>query len=61
MIWAAQLATFLFEWFESSLGEESSVTITTNEDGNYSYGPVYKGTYQYRLDVDSDGFYELME
>ena len=24
-----------FEWFESSLGEDSSVTITTNEEGNY--------------------------
>ena len=48
-----------FEWFESSLGEDSSVTITTNEEGNYSYGPVYQGTYEYRIDVDSDGFYEI--
>ena len=58
MIWAT-VSNVSFEWFESSLGEESSVTITTNEEGNYSYGPVYQGTYQYRIDVDSDGFYEV--
>ena len=48
-----------FEWFESSLGEESLIHVTANEQGNYSYGPIYAGTYQYRIDVDNDGFYEL--
>ena len=47
-----------FEWFESSLGEESLIHVTANEQGNYSYGPIYAGTYQYRIDVDNDGFYE---
>ena len=53
------LENVTFEWFESSLGEESIVHVTTDERGNYSYGPIYTGTYQYRVDIDSDGFYEL--
>jgi len=37
------------------------IEITTDEDGNFSYGPITSGEYFYRVDLDDDGWYELNE
>jgi asparagine N-glycosylation enzyme membrane subunit Stt3 len=49
------------ELIDVDLGEEFAVTITTDEEGNFSYGPVAKGNYYYRVDVDNDGWYDMNE
>jgi hypothetical protein len=36
-----------------------SVSVLTNETGGYKYGPLSSGDYQYRIDLDDDGFYEI--
>ena len=36
-----------------------SILVPTNETGGYKYGPISSGDYQYRIDLDEDGFYEL--
>ena len=41
--------------------EVSPVLITTDEDGNFSYGPLATGFYQWRVDIDQDGWYEVEE
>ena len=33
--------------------------IITDEEGNFSYGPIAAGEYQWRVDVDGDGWYEM--
>ena len=35
------------------------ILVPTNETGGYKYGPISSGDYQYRIDLDEDGFYEL--
>ena len=35
--------------------------IVTDEDGNFSYGPIAAGDYQWRVDVDGDGWYEVSQ
>ena len=42
-----------------ALGEEEMITITSDEEGNVSYGPITAGEYYVRVDLDNDGFYEL--
>ena len=41
--------------------EEGSepVLIETDENGNFSYGPLATGEYQWRVDIDNDGWYEV--
>jgi len=34
--------------------------IITDEEGNFSYGPIAAGEYQWRVDVDGDGWYEML-
>ena len=41
------------------LGEEFMIPLTSNEDGNVSYGPITSGLYYLRVDLDEDGFYEM--
>ena len=36
-----------------------SISVLTNETGGYKYGPLSTGDYEYRIDLDDDGFYEL--
>ncbi|MEC7484737.1 MAG: hypothetical protein VX998_08110, partial [Candidatus Thermoplasmatota archaeon] len=42
-----------------ALGEDEMITITSDEEGNVSYGPITAGQYYVRVDLDNDGFYEL--
>ena len=42
-----------------ALGEDEMITITSDEEGNVSYGPITAGEYYVRVDLDNDGFYEL--
>ena len=37
------------------------VSIVTDENGNFSYGPLATGFYQWRVDIDDDGWYEVEE
>ena len=55
------IANHTFELIDTILGIEKVVEITTDEDGNFSYGPITSGEYFYRIDLDSDGWYELNE
>ena len=49
------------EFVDVELGDEFVVTITTDEEGNFSYGPIAPGVYYYRGDVDNDGWYDFNE
>ncbi len=49
------------ELIDRDLGEEFAIMIATDEFGNFSYGPVPKGDYYYRVDLDNDGWYDLNE
>jgi len=55
------LANTTIELIDRDLGEDAAVHIVTDELGNFSYGPVAKGDYYYRVDVDGDGYYDLNE
>ena len=54
-------ANELIELVDVDIGMDSLVEIHTDEDGNFSYGPLATGEYFYRVDVDNDGWYELNE
>ncbi len=41
------------------LGEDEMVTITSDDEGNVTYGPITAGEYYVRVDLDNDDFYEL--
>ena len=47
-----------FEW-DDLLLDEDHLVITTNSTGGYNFGPISTGEYQVRIDIDSDGFFEL--
>ncbi|MDG1550966.1 MAG: hypothetical protein P8Q95_04490, partial [Candidatus Poseidoniaceae archaeon] len=47
-----------FEWDDLLLDEDHSI-ITTNSTGGYNFGPISTGEYQVRIDIDSDGLYEV--
>ena len=49
------------EWIDVELGEDAAVMIMTDEEGNFSYGPIPPGEYYYRGDVDDDGWYDFNE
>ena len=51
----------VIELVDVELGEAFAVTITTDEEGNFSYGPLAPGEYYYRGDVDDDGWYDYNE
>ena len=55
------VANQTIELVDVDLGEEFAVEIITDEEGNFSYGPVPKGDYYYRVDADNDGWYDLNE
>ncbi len=52
------LANTSFEIIDTLTEDANPVTVTTNETGGYKYGPVSPGEYEYRIDLDADGFYE---
>ena len=42
------------------MGEDSEpILIETDDEGNFSYGPLASGFYQWRVDIDNDGWYEV--
>ena len=47
------------ELVDLEFGVEQAALILTDENGNFSYGPMSAGEYYYRVDVDNDGWYEL--
>ncbi|MEC8540489.1 MAG: hypothetical protein VXY53_01455 [Candidatus Thermoplasmatota archaeon] len=55
----AALANTSFEITDKLSENAPTTTVTTNETGGYKYGPVSSGEYEYRIDLDSDGFYEV--
>ena len=55
------LANQTIELVDRDLGEASLISIETDEAGNFSYGPVPKGDYFYRIDTDDDGFFDMNE
>ncbi|MDC0056319.1 hypothetical protein OAJ94_04635, partial [Deltaproteobacteria bacterium] len=48
-----------FELIDIALGEDDADIIFTDENGTFSHGPLSKGEYYYRFDLDGDGWYEL--
>ena len=48
-----------FELIDTDLGVENVIIIETDENGTFGYGPLSKGEYYYRFDLDGDGWYEL--
>ena len=48
-----------FELIDIDLGLDEVIEIITDENGNFSYGPLTAGEYYYRVDIDNDGWYEL--
>ena len=50
------------ELVDFDLAEDvAPVSIVTDENGNFSYGPMATGFYQWRVDIDNDGWYEVEE
>jgi asparagine N-glycosylation enzyme membrane subunit Stt3 len=47
------------ELIDFGITDAEPVLITTDEDGNFSYGPIAYGDYQWRVDIDGDGWYEI--
>ena len=52
------LANTSFELIDTLIDDASPIVVTSNETGGYRYGPVSSGEYEYRIDLDGDGFYE---
>ncbi|MDP6011638.1 MAG: hypothetical protein QF707_07590, partial [Candidatus Poseidoniaceae archaeon] len=48
-----------FELIDTELGVDNAIIIETDENGTFEYGPLTKGEYYYRFDLDDDGWYEL--
>ena len=48
-----------FEIIDNLIEDSTPVLITTNDTGGYRYGPISSGEYEYRIDLDEDGFYEV--
>ncbi|HIF46694.1 MAG TPA: hypothetical protein EYQ73_07900 [Candidatus Poseidoniales archaeon] len=48
----------IVEILDMELGEDSVISIETDEGGNISYGPISRGDYIWRVDADGDGWYE---
>ena len=53
------LANTSFEFIDSLIEDATPIIVTTNETGGYRYGPISSGEYEYRIDIDEDGFYEV--
>ena len=54
------LSNSTIELLDFDLGvDPEPILITTDENGNFSYGPLATGFYQWRVDIDDDGWYEV--
>ena len=47
------------ELIDVELGEDEMIVLTSDEEGNVSYGPLTAGNYYLRIDLDNDGYYEM--
>ena len=47
------------ELIDVELGEDDMIVLTSDEEGNVSYGPLTAGSYYLRVDLDNDGYYEM--
>jgi len=47
------------EIIDIALGESELTTFSTDENGNFSHGPILPGEYYWRVDIDSDGLYDV--
>ena len=47
------------ELIDVELGEDEMIVLTSDEEGNVSYGPLTAGSYYLRIDLDNDGYYEM--
>ena len=47
------------ELIDVELGEDEMIVLTSDEEGNVSYGPLTAGSYYLRVDLDNDGYYEM--
>ena len=53
------LANTTIELIDFGLDEATTAAeIITDENGSFSYGPLANGEYQWRVDIDQDGWYE---
>ncbi len=53
------LANTTIELIDFGLDEATTAAeIITDENGSFSYGPLANGDYQWRVDIDQDGWYE---
>ena len=52
------LANTSFELIDTLIENPSPIVVTSNDTGGYRYGPISSGDYEYRIDLDGDGFYE---
>ena len=52
------VANQTMEVVDATFGNSDSVTITTDENGSFSHGPILPGEYYWRVDIDSDGLYD---
>ena len=53
------ISNFSFEFTDLLLDDSSPIQVETNSTGGYYYGPISTGEYQFRIDIDLDGFYEI--
>ena len=49
------------ELIDLALGEENMILIETDENASFSHGPMPKGDYYLRIDLDQDGWYDMNE
>ena len=52
------ISNVTFELIDTLSENSTPIIIETNETGGYKYGPISTGDYEFRIDLDNDGFYE---
>ena len=52
------ISNVTFELIDTLLEDSSPVMVEVNETGGYKFGPISTGDYEFRIDLDDDGFYE---
>ena len=52
------ISNVTFELIDTLLEDSSPIMVEVNETGGYKFGPISTGDYEFRIDLDDDGFYE---
>jgi len=55
------VANQTMEIIDLTFGDTEFTSINTDENGNFSNGPMLPGEYYWRVDIDSDGLYDANE